>query len=293
VRFNDGSTTKISKGRIYVFNRESLQLVADAWAFCGHGACAGGNPFDWFLDVLDFLGCVIQLNPLDVCFPPDTPVLGPLQEPSLAIVDAAAAVGDPDRPVVVATTGYCASALRFSPLLSDRQSRLQPLWGRQLVGNCRDPVRCTSPAVIVGTQTVFGDENGRVKSLDVQTGALFWEHDFDVAVQSPPVAFLRQIYLVMANKLIVLDSDGTLLQEVPLQGLGQSAALSLDVVHVATTAGIHTFRLDPQQGSNFDGSIASTTDAVWAVSGLAIAEVGTLYVSTPDGFIHAYAQVAP
>jgi hypothetical protein len=122
---------------------------------------------------------------------------------------------------------------------------------------------------------------------------LFWEHDFDVAVQSPPVAFLRQIYLVMATKLIVLDSDGTLLQEVPLQGLGQSAALSLDVVHVATTAGIHTFRLDPQQGSNFDGSIASTTDAVWAVSGLAIAEVGTLYVSTPDGFIHAYAQVAP
>jgi outer membrane protein assembly factor BamB len=239
---------------------------------------------------VDFLGCVVQFNPLDVCFPPDIP-LGPKQEPSLAIVDAATAVGDPAQPIVVATTGFCASAFRFSPLAAVDQ-RLQHLWGQKLVGDCDDPIRCTSPAVIVGTQAVFGDEKGRVKSLDVLTGAEFWKVDFDRAVQAPPVAFLRQIYLVMEDRLIVLDSDGSLLHNVPFRGYGQMAALSLGYVYVATTAGIYTFRLNPEQGSTFDGSSASPGGVwVWEASGLALAGGGTLYVSTPDGSLHAYGRV--
>jgi hypothetical protein len=132
-------------------------------------------------------------------------------------VDAAAAVGDPAQPIIVATTGACASAFRFRALAPVDQ-RLQHPWGKKLVGDCDDPIRCTSPAVIVGTQAVFGNENGRVKSLDVLTGAEFWKVDFDRAMQAPPVAFLRQIYLVMEDKLIVLDSDGGVTERLHLSG---------------------------------------------------------------------------
>ena len=137
---------------------------------------------------------------------------------------------------------------------------------------------------------LHGDHKGRVKSLDVQTGALFWKLDFDKGVQAPPVAFLRQIYLVLEDKLIVLDSASTLLHEVHLRGRGQGAALSLDHVYVATDAGIETFPLDPLQFRTFDGSIAGTASTWWATSGLALAKDGTLYVSTPDGYLHAYGQ---
>jgi outer membrane protein assembly factor BamB len=209
-----------------------------------------------------------------------------MQEASVAIVDARNAVDDPDRPTVLATTGFCAAAMRFDPFAAFDQ-RLQSLWGHKLVGDCEDPVRCTSPAAIVGTQVVFGDHKGRVTSLDVRTGAQFWKRDLDGGVQSTPVAFLRQIYVVTRNKLVVLDSDGTPLHEMPLQGVGRAAALALEHVHVATNAGVHSFLLNPQQGASFDGTIADT-GATSARSVPALARDGTLYVSTPAGFIHAY-----
>jgi outer membrane protein assembly factor BamB len=287
VRFPFGNETRVAIGNVYVFDRVSLQLVAKAAPTCGHPICGDSVIFDV---ITAFLSCLVQAFIPDQCHSFEGRP-GPMQEPSVAVVDARNAVDDPNRPIVLAATGFCAAAMRFDPSAAFDQ-RLQQLWGHKLVGDCEDPVRCTSPAAIVGTQAVFGDDKGRLKSFDVRTGTQFWTQDFDKAVQSSPVAFLRQIYVVMEDKLIVLDSDGTPLHEVPLQGIGRGAALSLDHVHVATSAGLHTFRLNPQQASSFDGTIADT-GAPSARSVPALAQNGTLYVSTPNGFIHAYGPGPP
>lgn len=279
-----GSNNTLVPGQVYVFDRVTLQLVAKAEAKCIYTVCAGG--FDWFWGIVSFLNCVVQLNTLDECFPPH-PLVGPIQEPSVAIADGPSLVVDPDKPIVVATTGFCAVAFRFNPLAAPDQ-RLEHFWNHKRVGECDDPVRVTSPALIVGTQVIFGDEKGVVKSLDLETGNLFWKVELNEAVKAPPVAFLRQIYLVTQGTLTVLDSDGAQLQQIAVKGTGEAAALSLDYVYVVTTEGIHTFRLNPADGSSFDGSIASTSALFWAVSGLALARDGTLYVSARDGFLHAY-----
>lgn len=287
VRFGQAGETRVASGYVYVFDRTTLQLVAKASPSCGHPICGGSVFFDAFAG---FLGCLVQAFIPDSCTSfPGNP--GPLQEPSVAIVDARNAVDNPDRPTVLATTGFCAVAMRFDPSAAF-DHRLQQLWGHKVVGDCEEPVRCTSPAVILGGQVVFGDHKGRVKSLDVRTGTLFWSRDIGNGVQGPPVAFLRQIYLVTEDKLIVLDSDGTPLHEVSIQGIGGAAALALEHVHVGTSAGIHTFRLNPQQVSSFDGTIGGASGAATR-SSPALARDGTLYVSTSSGFIHAYGPSSP
>jgi hypothetical protein len=275
--------TRVATGYVYVFDRATLQLVAKMSPSCGHPVCGSGPV--WFEALKGLLKCFVTAMIPEECRSFEGHP-GPMQEASVAIVDARNAVDDPDRPTVLATTGFCAAAMRFDPFAAFDQ-RLQSLWGHKLVGDCEDPVRCTSPAAIVGTQVVFGDHKGRVTSLDVRTGAQFWKRDLDGGVQSTPVAFLRQIYVVTRNKLVVLDSDGTPLHEMPLQGVGRAAALALEHVHVATNAGVHSFLLNPQQGASFDGTIADT-GATSARSVPALARDGTLYVSTPAGFIHAY-----
>jgi outer membrane protein assembly factor BamB len=254
VRYSSGGEALVSRGYVYVFDRTSLQLVAKAAPGCGHPVCGGGP--EWFDFLKDFLSCLVQANIPEWCRSFEARP-GPKQETSVAIMDARNVVDNPDRPTVLMATGFCAAALRFDPSALFDQ-RLQQLWGHKLVGDCQDPVRCASPAAIAGPQAVFGDHKGRVTSLDVRTGTQLWKRDFDAAVQSAPVAFLRQIYLVTQNQLIVLDSDGTVLHQVPLQGVGRAAALALEHVHVTTSAGVHTFRLDPQQASSFDGTIADT-----------------------------------
>jgi outer membrane protein assembly factor BamB len=209
----------------------------------------------------------------------------------VAIVDARNVVDNPDRPTVVSATGFCAAAMRFDPSAAFDQ-RLRPLWGHKLVGDCHKPVLCTSPAVIVGGQAVFGYGQGQLISFDVQTGTELWKQSLFGTAQSAPVAYLRQIYVVTELRLTVLDSDGTVLQQVPLQGSGRAAALSLKHVHVTTNAGLLTFRLDPQQGSSFDGTIADTGGS-FTRSTPTLAPNGTLYVSTPSGFIHAYGPGSP
>ena len=122
----------------------------------------------------------------------------------------------------------------------------------------------------------------------MRTGDLLWRKEFPGSVEAPPVGFLRQIYVPMNDRLIVLDSDGPLRHEAPLPGRSRAAALSVDHVFVPTREGIQTFLLDPQQGSAFDGTIEYAAPSWWTRSGLAIAQDGTVYVSTPDGFVHAY-----
>jgi outer membrane protein assembly factor BamB len=277
-------------GNIYVFDRSTLALVAKAFygLRCALTVCAGG--FGWLQDVVHGLRCMLTLTLPENCFPP-APLgyIGPLNEPSLAIVDAPAVVDDPEHPIVVASGGSCATAWRFSPRAMPFESRLQLLWEHRLRGgDCPDSGHATSPAIVVGTQAVFGDQHGRVTSLDVKTGIELWKRDTHTEMSAPPVAFLRQIYVVMSRTLMVLDSDGTELYEVTLQGYGQGAALSLNHVYVTTDQGIHTFELDARQNASFDASTASDTRYGLAMPGIALAPDGTLYVSTPTGQVHAY-----
>jgi outer membrane protein assembly factor BamB len=293
VRYGQGRETIVAGGYVYVFDRASLQLVAKAAPSCGHPICGGS---DFFEHLVEMLSCFVQLQIPEHCRAFEGRP-GPTHEPSVAIVDARNAVDDPDRPTVLAATGLCAVAMRFDPAAAFDQ-RLRQLWGEKLVGDCDDPVWCASPAVTAGAQAVFGEatfryDKGRVRSFDVRTGVQLWKRDLDEAVRWAPVASLRQIYVVTSDTLAVLDSDGTPLHEVPLQGIGHAAALSLEHVHVTTSAGIHTFRLDPQQGSSFDGTIADTGVTWPGRSVPALAQDGTLYVSTPGGSLHAYRPGSP
>ena len=68
------------------------------------------------------------------------------------------------------------------------------------------------------------------------------------------------------------------------------AGLSLNRVYVATTEGIHTFALNPADGANFDPLPTTVPANAYLQAGLAIAQSGTIYVSMPDGFLHAYNQ---
>jgi outer membrane protein assembly factor BamB len=280
----------VARDDLYVFDRVTLGLVAKAWASqCFNLVCAGYDLFGWFWTMVDMWKCMITGWPSD-CLP-SFAFGGPLNEASVAILDNPALGGDPDRPLVVVTTQRCASAWRFDPTTASGE-RLQYAWGSLLVHMDCDfkKVRAASPAVIAGGQMVFGDENGRVLSLDPTTGGQFWKSELGGSVQAPVVAFLRQIYVPMWERLLVLDSDGTTISETPLRGFPTMAALSLNRVYVTTSEGIHSFALDPRQGSTFEALTTGMRIGAAMQSGLAIAQDGTVYVSTPNGFVHAFGQ---
>ncbi len=212
--------------------------------------------------------------------------------PGLSIVDSPALIGDSEQPLVVVTTGQCAIAFRFHPA-GDAPRPFNPhfevLWSRLLVEEECDAetARTTAPAVILAGQVVFGVNNS-VLSLDLFTGEELWRRDIGSDLVHPPLAALRQIYLTTDDdRFVILDSDGDLLSETPLKGSG-AAAMSLDHVFVASTEGMHTLSLDPADGFSFDSSIASEGHIGIAIP--ALGEDGTVYVATPDGFVHAYAS---
>ncbi len=210
---------------------------------------------------------------------------------SVSIVDNETLV-DPENPVVILVTDQCATALRFHP--SGNGPRpfdpfLEPIWSRALVPiNCDFPNTLTTPAAIVlGGQVVFG-AGEEVVSLDLATGADLWRRNVGSSLAHPPAAAIRQIYVVTDDgRMVMLDSDGDLLTELKLEGAPGGTALSLDFFYVATQAGMHTIALDPQDGFSFDSSIA--TPGFVGTPLPALGGGGSIFVSTPDGFVHAYA----
>jgi outer membrane protein assembly factor BamB len=283
---------------LLVFDQASLILVGRVSADCFNLVCGAGP--DVVGALVEFATCVVTLNTSSVVGLTDC--LGehytlpsfPILEASTAIVDSPDLVGDPNQPFVVIVTDQCAAAFRFhpagdAPAVGTIDRHFEVLWGHPLVKvDCDfDTLASTAPAVVLGGQVIVGDQNGRVLSLDLFTGKEIWSRNLDEYVTATPVAALRQIYVVADAKMAVLDSDGDLLSESPLQGFGRGAALSLDFVYVTTTSGVHTFALDPANGSAFDGSLGNQPYLGAAVP--ALGEDGTLYVSTPDGFVHAYA----
>ena len=274
---------------LFVFDRVSLALVAKTWLWshqCDPLVCAGSDPFSFLWTAAETVWCTIRGWPAE-CLAKLEP--GPMPQATVAVLDGASFTDDPNQPLVVITNQHCPSAWRFRPTAAPEE-RLQYVWDRKVVNvHCDSKrVRPTSPAVIVGGQVVFGDQEGRVLSLDPKTGQQFWKTELRGSVRAPPVAFLRQIYVVLLNRLSVLDSDGSIISETPLTGSGRMAALSLNRVYVATTEGIHTFALNPADGANFDPLPTTMPANKDLQAGLAIAQDGTIYVSTPDGFLNAY-----
>lgn len=278
---------------LFVFDKNSMATVSRLKTGCINVICGGptlpGDIFEGLLCVGSLF--TTELSGLTDCFPGFNPTPAALN--SVAIVDNEKLVGNAEQPVIVITNDQCVSAVRFHPagdVPAPFDPHFEPLWSHALVAeDCDfDTVFTSSPSVIDGGQVVFGVEN-QVRSLDVMTGAENWRTDIGDSLAHPPVAAIRQIYLsTFDGRLVVLDSDGDLLSESHLQGSGRGVALSLDFVYVGTPQGLHTFTLDPKDGFVFEGTINSSTHFGSVTP--AIGEDGTVYVSTPNGFLHAYAS---
>lgn len=278
-------------GQLLVFNADGLSLHSRTDGNCG--PICGESLFSDILEAIfvHVLPCIFtfgQFNFTDEdCYGFSVSAGGAAQTPSVAIVDQPGLIDDPSRPIVILASSSCATAYRFNPDGANDPQRLAALWGQLLYGgDCDDElIRPTSPAVLSGGQVIVGDNVGYVRSFDLLTGALNWDHHDQYSISAPPVAFLRQIYVMAGQELVVLDSDGDEMSRVPLRGYGGGAAMSLDFVYVATSAGIHSFSLLPTTGYTFDGSIAS---GGYSATTPAIGADGTVYVSTAGGRLIAY-----
>lgn len=281
---------------LFVFDGPTLALISESNTYGCFGYACGSS--DGILDfiVTTMLPCIltlgtIELLPGEQCFIGFHPsgslnIVGP----SVAIVDQPSLAGNPLEPIIVTTSSECVSAFRFRPNQPNPLDRLDLMWTKLLFGGDCDDDRASpsTPAVIVGGQVVVGDAAGRVRSFDIQTGAELWDYEAENPVVGPPVAFLRQIYVPTSGELVTLDSDGAELSTIPLRGYGGGAALSRSFLYVATSAGIHTFGLDPSETFSFDGTIAN--DAFFSSTTPALADDGSVYVATPDGFLVAYSS---
>jgi len=276
------------RANAYVFDRVTLTLVAKQFLWVNHCValvCAGD---DFFAAIGNTIGCMVRAWPPECLARLDRG--GPVHQPTVAVLDGPTFVDDPNEPLVVVTNQHCASAWRFRPGAAFEQ-RLQYAWDRRYVQiTCSSPerLRSTSPAVVADGRVVFGDQFGNLVCLDPTTGEPLWFREQLGSVQAPPVAFLRQLYVVGWDRLTVLDSDGTTISTVPLEGIGSMAALSLNRVYVVSSAGIHSFALDPTQGSAFDPLATGIRERELVQAGIAIGRDGTVLVSTPRGWVYAY-----
>jgi outer membrane protein assembly factor BamB len=288
-------------GRLRVFDQASLVLIGQIDANeCFNIVCGSGpSVLGWTQDILDFLECIV--DGAEACVgavPPEGPAPGPIIEPSVAIVDAATLVADPNLPTVVMIGPQCASAYRFypagdAPAVTPPQDRhFETLWSRALVPvDCEfRTIRSTTPAAILGGQVIFNTFGegfgGTLISLDLLTGNQLWSFPVGAA-QSPPVASVRQVYLVTNLNLWVFDSDGAFLNLKSLLGRGENAAISASFVYATTTRGVHTFTQPDPTTDFFFGAIDGNNTASGASFPI-LGEDGTVYVSSPDGLLQAY-----
>jgi hypothetical protein len=288
-----------SQDHLYVFAQPTMALIAEDWAGSCFNLVCGDGPIDfsyWLETLYNVVVCLatgLSAEKLDIAdcglsFEGNGVESGVFTEPAVMIVDESAITGDAGRPTLVVATGQCLKACRFDPSAATEHDRLEVLWSEELVHvDCDfDTRRLTSPALIAGDQVILGDSDGVVESHDVRTGALLWTQNVGSFVQCPPVGFVRQIYVATATEFVTLDSDGSIISRMPIRGIGGGAAMSKEFVYLATREGIHTFDLDPTEGFAFDGSIVD--DSHVGVTTPALASDGTVYVTTPDGFLHAY-----
>lgn len=286
-------------GRLWVFDQLSLTEVGHTDATsCFNLVCGSGA--GWSQAVIDFLACVV--DPTACPSPPLAPPPGPLVEPSVAIVDAATLVQDPARPTIVVIGPQCASGYRFHPagdapaVVPPIDSHFELLWSRALVAvDCDVQAdatrRSTTPAAILGGLVVFNSTSQvtfpPLYALDVQTGSVVWTSFPSRVMQNAVASALRPIYAATETQLEIRDSNGRITNILPLQGKGHAVAVSQDWVYVTTDQGVHSFTLDGNLVAYFDSTLR--TGVGNGMSFPVIGADGVVYVTTPDGYLRAYA----
>jgi outer membrane protein assembly factor BamB len=280
-----------------VYDRWTLQVLEER-AGCSSLVC-GDSVLPLWLEALLYIPlCMGTLYTTDLlglydCFGFSAPNSGfgaMVAEPSVAIVDNPNVVEDVNHPIVLFASPHCLIAYDFDPTGTPK---LTVRWYQELVSfDCEHGfafLRVTTPAVLNGEQVVIGDDLGRVKSFHIDDGHLLWAYHVGAPVQSPPVAGLRQIYVVSERDLVVLDSNGVETSREPLAGTGGGASLSLDFAYVMASRGLHTFSLDANSRlvpRTLDKTYLDGTHVGYSVP--AIGPNGNVYLATPNGWVVAY-----
>jgi outer membrane protein assembly factor BamB len=210
------------------------EIVGDGW-----------SPFEAISDFLSILlDFPVEFDPASL--PSDIPDQFGWLTPTVAIV------GEPgDGEIGVAVAGSCEiTVLRWSP------PDLEHVWTEQYEED-DSPRNLSSPAVFVNGLLVIGGEeydhwwrpsfhHGRVWAFDAETGAQLWKFDTPDPVMATPASFGRQIFVASLHDFHVLDSDGDLLDTLPLgdEQTAASAALSRDLGYFSSTGGLTSFEFD-------------------------------------------------
>lgn len=183
-------------------------------------------------------------------------------EPSLAVADFGPYAPEP---VIVIDDNYKKlAAYRWS----NRQLNL--LWEKKA-----NQVRLrATPAVFLSSMVASGQSDGTLALYDLLTGQELWKPWYKAPnpIQSPPVSFISQIYLLPFTQLIVLDANAKFWNRASLGMMGIGApALSSDRIMVNGGDGYYTFSLDFKD-------MAKNGDFHGGVSSPAIGDDGTVYV---------------
>lgn len=297
----------VPSGRtLRIFDRWTLKQITEHVA-CPSIVCGGSDILEDVIDTisngLGFVGsCVVYIATLGVveireCAATFENSLaykpGPDVDPSVAIVDNATIVDNVNVPIIVMATPQCLTAFNFDPTAP---VRLRARWYHEIVEiDCDfEFLNVTTPAVLTTDQVVIGDNRGRVRSFHIDDGAELWTYEAKAggqvqAIRCPPVAGLRQIYVLTDRHLIVLDSDGEELSRTVLKGQGGGLSLSLDHVYAMTTEGIYTGSLDGNGrliDRSFDDAAIVGVEVGSTVP--AIDRDGNVYLASPAGFVFKY-----
>lgn len=229
----------------------------EATASCPHVVTGGSEIWDVLADLLH----VLTEIPSD--FDPaslerDIPEQFGWLTPTVAVVSEE---GASEAGVVVA--GRCGMAgLRWQPPV------LEEMWS---VDFGDEPRHFSSPAVFANGLLVLGREH-EILAFDAKTGEEMWRHATAGPVMATPASFGRQIYAASLRELLVLDSDGTLLDRRSLgeEQTAASVALSGSLGYLSSTGGLDSFTFDLV-------SVLSNGAVPGPLSSPVVAEDGTVY----------------
>lgn len=229
---------------------------------------SGGDIFDIFDSIWDFLNGV-EFEPSGA--PALNQQFGS-PEPSLAIADFGDFISEP---IVIIDDNYKKiAAFRWN------NQQLIPLWEK----NSNQARFNATPAIFLSSQVASGRQDGTLALFDLMTGQELWKPWYKAPnpVQSPPVSFVSQIYLLSLIHLNALDSNARLIQRNTLGIMALGApALSADRIFVNGGDGYYTFSLDLKD-------MTKNGDFLGGVSSPAIGDDGTVYVMDRNKMLWAF-----
>jgi outer membrane protein assembly factor BamB len=231
------------------------------------------NIDDILSDIWDFISSPIDfdVSGVDTGIKPLEEVFG-WAEPTLAIADFSP---HNNRPIIIIEDGAkTLAAFRF------QNRRLTKLWSKtdsKFRGG-------TSPAAFVNGTIAVGRRDGTLALYHLRSGDEYAKPWYKAKkpIYASPVSFGRQIYFVAKQEVIMLESDGQLLQSFRTIGTSLAApALSGSHLFVSAQDGLWTFNFDVER-------VAKNDDFRGGVSSPAIADDGTVYAIDLEGVLWAF-----